>query len=392
MNDFLKEDRNLVPRYGSNINLDIYQDIDNSLNIVESNNNLKSDRYHDKLLKKYNTEKFNNLGKLINYKDALMLTYLIGVDCVIRELSHTSTILKIGNTILTNIFLSERSIYKKENDFKTSEILEDNRYFSYENFLSSYNISNNDIFFIGDHFLNLFLGYPVFIFEKTFDAKKGFLLGESTGIKFTGKYLDQISKTVIINPHSIPMLCLPNKWSDDSFGGYLNNSLLKNPLINKSADGKHETLNKNVLYESINIMSSIPFEINNLLLNFISEGKGDFLFSKEDKDDKKSYEVTLSQAYILKDKKFYIPLRADFRGRIYTDSYYLNYQGDDFSSAIIQFAEGEPLTERGLRNLYIYIANVYNFEGISKKNFHERIKWVEENKKKNIQFGSRFYN
>ena len=51
MNDFLKEDRNLVPRYGSNINLDIYQDIDNSLNIVESNNNLKSDRYHDKLLK-----------------------------------------------------------------------------------------------------------------------------------------------------------------------------------------------------------------------------------------------------------------------------------------------------------------------------------------------------
>ena len=80
MNDFLKEDRNLVPRYGSNINLDIYQDIDNSLNIVESNNNLKSDRYHDKLLKKYNTEKFNNLGKLINYKDALMLTYLIGVD------------------------------------------------------------------------------------------------------------------------------------------------------------------------------------------------------------------------------------------------------------------------------------------------------------------------
>ena len=25
MNDFLKEDRNLVPRYGSNINLDIYQ-------------------------------------------------------------------------------------------------------------------------------------------------------------------------------------------------------------------------------------------------------------------------------------------------------------------------------------------------------------------------------
>lgn len=125
-------------------------------------------------------------------------------------------------------------------------------------------------------------------------------------------------------------------------------------------------------------MSSIPFEINSLLLDFIYEGKGDFLFSKEDKDDKKSYEITLGQAYILRDKKFYIPLKA--RGRIYTDSYYLNYQGDDFSTAIIQFAEGEPLTEIGLRNLYIYIANVYNFEGISKKNFHERIKWVEENK------------
>lgn len=265
-----------------------------------------------------------------------------------------------------------------------SEIPEDDKYYSYENFCSSYNLLEKDILFLGDYFLDYFLGYPIPLFEKDFDVAKGLELSEPTRIKFSGFYIDAVNKTVIINPHSSPMLCKPNKWSDANFGGYLNNSLIKNPLINKSADGKHELLNKEVLYESINIMSSIPFEINSLLLDFIYEGKGDFLFSKEDKDDKKSYEITLGQAYILRDKKFYIPLKA--RGRIYTDSYYLNYQGDDFSTAIIQFAEGEPLTEIGLRNLYIYIANVYNFEGISKKNFHERIKWVEENKFKILSF------
>lgn len=123
-------------------------------------------------------------------------------------------------------------------------------------------------------------------------------------LKFNEKFLTEITKTVIISPHSFPMLCKPNNWSDNNFGGYLNNSSIKNPLINKSADAKHQTLCKEVLYESINIMSSIPFEINNLLLDFIKAGKGDFLFDKNNKDDKKSYEVTLSQAYILRDKKF----------------------------------------------------------------------------------------
>lgn len=87
--------------------------------------------------------------------------------------------------------------------------------------------------------MDYFLGYPIPLFEKDFDVAKGLELSEPTRIKFSGFYIDAVNKTVIINPHSSPMLCKPNKWSDANFGGYLNNSLIKNPLINKSADGKH---------------------------------------------------------------------------------------------------------------------------------------------------------
>ena len=205
--------------------------------------------------------------------------------------------------------------------------------------------------------------------------------GEGTTLKFSNFYIEDINKTVIINPHTFPMLCKPLPWSDSNFGGYLNNELIKTPLINTNSDSKHKTINIDILYKSINYMSQIKFEINNLLLDFILSKKGEFLFSSKE-DKKKPYDIILGQACLLRDREFYIPLRADFRGRIYTDSYYLNFQGDDFSKAIIQFREGEPLTPIGRRYLDIFTANSYNYEGINKNNYEERVKWTQENMEK----------
>lgn len=174
MKEFLDNEKNLVQRHGNNVNIQLYQNINESINIVESNNKLKNQRFHDKVFKKYNHEKYNFLGNLLDYKECYMLAYLIGVDCVMKEMSHTSTILKIGNTILTNLFLRDRKLYIEENNIKILQISNEDRYYSIDNFLSSYNITNEDILFVGDQFLNLFLGYPIPVFEKTFDVKRGF--------------------------------------------------------------------------------------------------------------------------------------------------------------------------------------------------------------------------
>ena len=111
---------------------------------------------------------------------------------------------------------------------KLFSIHEDNKYYSYENFCLSYNILDKDILFIGDYFLDFFLGHPILLFEKDFDISKGLELSEPTKIKFSGYYIDAVNQTVIINPNSMPMLCKPNEWSDKNFGGYLNNKLIKN--------------------------------------------------------------------------------------------------------------------------------------------------------------------
>ena len=51
---------------------------------------------------------------------------------------------------------------------------------------------------------------------------------------------------------------------------------------------------------------------------------------------------------------FYVPLQADWRGRIYTQSFFANYQGGDLALSLIEFYQGECLTKNGYNSLYIY--------------------------------------
>jgi len=76
---------------------------------------------------------------------------------------------------------------------------------------------------------------------------------------------------------------------------------------------------------------------------------------------------------------FFIPLQADWRGRIYTKSFFANYQGDEFSLALLEFWEGDSLSTKGLDYLYIYGANTYNEDNISKSTYEKRIDWTKEN-------------
>lgn len=78
----------------------------------------------------------------------------------------------------------------------------------------------------------------------------------------------------------------------------------------------------------------------------------------------------------LEEEAIYFPHYVDFRGRIYPFASYLNPQSDDSGRAMLEFAQGKPLGERGLYWLKVHVANLF---GIDKVPYAERVAWVMTN-------------
>ena len=73
---------------------------------------------------------------------------------------------------------------------------------------------------------------------------------------------------------------------------------------------------------------------------------------------------------------FYFPHNVDFRGRAYPMHPYLNHLGSDLCRGILEFCEGKPLGESGLRWLKIHIANLYA-GGVDKFANEDRVAFTE---------------
>lgn len=73
---------------------------------------------------------------------------------------------------------------------------------------------------------------------------------------------------------------------------------------------------------------------------------------------------------------FYYPHNLDFRGRAYPMHPHLNHIGSDFCRGTLEFAEGRPLGESGLRWLKIHLANLYA-GGVDKLSYKDRISFTE---------------
>lgn len=70
--------------------------------------------------------------------------------------------------------------------------------------------------------------------------------------------------------------------------------------------------------------------------------------------------------------EFYLPTFADFRGRIYTLSNHLTYQGTDLSRSLLLFGdENNVISNKGIEYLNVYFANL---AGESKKSWNERLR------------------
>ncbi|CAA6665446.1 unnamed protein product [Spirodela intermedia] len=89
-------------------------------------------------------------------------------------------------------------------------------------------------------------------------------------------------------------------------------------------------------------------------------------------------ELKLAVARKIKDEEgFYYPHNLDFRGRAYPMHPYLNHLGSDLCRGILEFAEGRPLGQSGLRWLKIHLANLYA-GGVDKLSYEGRLAFTED--------------
>ena len=77
----------------------------------------------------------------------------------------------------------------------------------------------------------------------------------------------------------------------------------------------------------------------------------------------------------LKDETFYHRAHLDRRGRMYVNRASINYQQDEMSRGLLQFAEGVPLTDEGVDAIHLHISNCYG----RKDDIKERIQWSKDN-------------
>ena len=86
--------------------------------------------------------------------------------------------------------------------------------------------------------------------------------------------------------------------------------------------------------------------------------------------------LQLEIARAFRNQTIYFPHNVDYRGRAYPIPTYLNHMGADHTRAILKFAKGKELGERGLRWLKIHLANLY---GLDKSSFDEREAFANDN-------------
>lgn len=235
-----------------------------------------------------------------------------------------------------------------------------------------------------------------------------------------------------MTPLRMPMVVCPAPWSNPHDGGYVTElggqvSLVK--TRNKGYINALESVDMPEVYDSINAMQSTAWRVNQQVLDVAKalwdtgatvgklgheslpprepqsvpaipaqwEGKvpewreadmkGYKLWASKaaavhDGNDRQvsrrvaaAATIGLADRFRAEDEIFY-PHQLDFRGRAYPIPAYLSPQGADLSRGLLTFAEGKPITERGIYWLRVHIANTF---GVDKVPFDERVAWTEEN-------------
>jgi DNA-directed RNA polymerase len=149
--------------------------------------------------------------------------------------------------------------------------------------------------------------------------------------------------------------------------------------------------------KALNYLQSPAFIINQPLLAFMQRisrplppkpAKGEIFWKAPAREQWKerqaleAWRLDLIVAQAFAGKRFWVPLRFDFRGRINPIPHF-NFTREDHVRALFLFADGDPIGEEGLKWLKAHVAA--RADGVSwsikpsKLNFEGRIAWTESN-------------
>lgn len=230
-----------------------------------------------------------------------------------------------------------------------------------------------------------------------------------------------------MRPMYLPTVLPPKPWTGFDFGAYHNSKLARTVHIVRTWDSRHIALIKKAIadgtmqpvLDALNAIQSTAWVINKPILELVEWAYEENRnlpsfpprhhipapvrpkdFDSLPPEKRKGWRITAAQvnqknrgidgeritmlydlytANLLKDvREFFIPHNMDFRGRVYPIPHF-NQQRSDYVKAMLQFAEGRPLTDSGAYWLAVHLANTGDFNKISKQPFDVRAQWVVDN-------------
>lgn len=357
----LEDDKFIKERYSHKL-LNVVKEAARSLDILSKQRSFK--------------RRFPHFYQELNKMEYILLTFAFVITYNER---YNATMLSVtlGETILFKVF---KNLKLDNQSIDASQ--EDKLKGTFKEFKNELKYDSKKFVILGDLFIQLLSQYPHNIFYRDYNQKDYDQEGLSIAatFKINSDYLDEVRNNLVLPPNTLPMLCEPNKWSDNNYGGFLENDIQGIDLVSGEGKHKHKIENRESLYTAVNITSQIKFEINKDLLHYLNN-EGNYLLEIQNELQRN---ITMKIAEVYSKHPFYLNTHADWRGRIYSPSFFLTYQGNDLSSALINFHIGESINEDGRYYLKIFGANNHNQNNISKESYITRINWVCDNYQKFI--------
>ena len=220
----------------------------------------------------------------------------------------------------------------------------------------------------------------------------------------------------ILEPIYRPMLVPPKHWTNLEDGGYIMQGTRLMLTHSKGYADEAEGYDFSTLYKAVNALQDTAWQVNVQVLDimeamYAAGQTGAKLVSQFDKplpprlgedatdEDWKAWkaevapikhenrlrkrkrvslaaELLLARGYADYPELYFV-YYADWRGRLYPRTNYLQPQGDDRAKAMLRFAKGLPLGEGGADWLMFHMSGLC---GQDKMPFNERVEWTKAQK------------
>ena len=189
----------------------------------------------------------------------------------------------------------------------------------------------------------------------------------------------------LLVPKYWPMMVPPRPWTTPRDGGYLRRRV---PLIKHARRdyldfvATHDGIQREPLtrvYTAVNAIQRVPWRINRRIFDLMQQAR------KSAPTEAKLLELklTIAEKFVAYER-IYFPHQLDWRGRIYPVPGVINPIVDDAGRALLEFANGKPLGDDGVKWLKVHIANLCGVGGT----LANRHRWVEEHSIELLDYAS----